>query len=108
MPVAEVLGRVPGGDYPHAAAAALLLNAIAAPAKDPSGLTSLLLRLVAVVAGLVGDREAGSCTGCSSGCSGNGQAFTGSRCLGDYTDLLSQGSLTSLPSGGRFMMTRTT
>jgi hypothetical protein len=59
-------------DYPHAAAAALLLlNATAAPAKDPSGLTRLLLRVVAVLSaegvrrrlldGLAdGDRAAGA------------------------------------------------
>jgi hypothetical protein len=49
VPVAEVLGRVPGGDYPHATAAALLLNAGAAEAGDPSGLSSRLLRVVAVL-----------------------------------------------------------
>ena len=49
VPVAEVLGRVPGGDYPLAAAAALLLNASAAEAGDPSGLTGRLLRVVAVL-----------------------------------------------------------
>ena len=49
VPVAEVLGRVRGGDYPYATAAALLLNVSAAEAGDASGLTSRLLRVVAIL-----------------------------------------------------------
>jgi tetratricopeptide (TPR) repeat protein len=49
VPAAKLLGRVPGGDYPHAAAAALLLNVSAAEDRDPSGLTGRLLRVVGVL-----------------------------------------------------------
>ena len=49
VPVAEILGRVRGGDYPYATAAALLLNVSAAEAGDTSGLTSRLLRVVAIL-----------------------------------------------------------
>ena len=47
IPVAELLGRVPGAEYPHATAAALLLNVRAAEASDPSMLANRLLRVVA-------------------------------------------------------------
>lgn len=50
VPVARLLGRLPGGDYPRATAAALLLNVAAAEADDLSGLTGRLLRVVAVLA----------------------------------------------------------
>jgi hypothetical protein len=49
VPVARLLGRPPGGDYPRATAAALLLNVAAAEADDLSGLTGRLLRVVAVL-----------------------------------------------------------
>lgn len=49
VPVSALLGTVPGGDYPHATAAALLLSIQATEASDPSGLTSRLLRVVAVL-----------------------------------------------------------
>jgi hypothetical protein len=49
VPVAGLLGRVPGGDYPHGTAAALLLNAETAEAGDPSGLTATMLRVIAVL-----------------------------------------------------------
>jgi DNA-binding SARP family transcriptional activator len=44
-PVARLLGRLPGRDYPRAIAAALLLNAAAADAGDQLGLTGRLLRV---------------------------------------------------------------
>ena len=47
--VAEILGPVRGGDYPYATAAALLLNVSAAEAGDTTGLTSRLLRVVAIL-----------------------------------------------------------
>ena len=49
VPVRALLGSVPGGDYPRATAAALLLSIQATEASDPSGLTSRLLRVVAVL-----------------------------------------------------------
>ncbi len=49
VPVARLLGRLPGGDYPRATAAALLLNVAAAEADDLSGLTGRLLHVVAVL-----------------------------------------------------------
>ena len=49
VPVDELLDRHPGSDYPRTTAAALLLSVQAAEADDPTGLTSLLLRLVAVL-----------------------------------------------------------
>jgi len=49
VPIGEVLGRVPGGDYSRAAAGALLLSVQAAEADDPSGLTGRLLRVVAAL-----------------------------------------------------------
>ena len=49
VPVADLLGRVPGGDYPRATAAALLLNTQAAEADDPSGLVARMLRVVAAL-----------------------------------------------------------
>jgi tetratricopeptide (TPR) repeat protein len=47
-PAAELLARVPGGDYPQATAAALLLNVQAAEI-DPAGLTGRVLRAIAVL-----------------------------------------------------------
>ena len=38
VPVADLLGRVPSGDYPYSAAAALLLSIPAVEASDSSGL----------------------------------------------------------------------
>ncbi|HTY33470.1 FxSxx-COOH system tetratricopeptide repeat protein [Mycobacterium sp.] len=49
VPVAEVLGRVAGQGYPHATAAALLLSIQTTESEDPSGITGLLLRVVAVL-----------------------------------------------------------
>ncbi len=49
VPVAVLLGQVRGGDYPNAAAAALLLNVQAAEADDSSGLVGRLLRVIAVL-----------------------------------------------------------
>ena len=49
VPVAQLLGRPPGDDYPRATAAALLLNVAAAEADDLSGLTGRLLRIVALL-----------------------------------------------------------
>jgi hypothetical protein len=49
VPVAQLLGRLPGDDYPRATAAALLLNVAAAEADDLSGLTGRLLRIVALL-----------------------------------------------------------
>ena len=49
VPVARLLGRLAGGDYPRATAAALLLNVAAAEAEDLAGLTGRLLRVVAVL-----------------------------------------------------------
>jgi tetratricopeptide (TPR) repeat protein len=48
-PVAELLGRGPGEDYPHATAAALLLSVQATEASDPAGLASWLLRVLAAL-----------------------------------------------------------
>ena len=45
VPVARLLGRLPGRDYPRATAAALLLNVAAAEAEDQLGLTGRLLRV---------------------------------------------------------------
>jgi tetratricopeptide (TPR) repeat protein len=47
--VRDLLGAVPGGDYPQATAAALLLSVQVTEASDASGLTSQLLRVVAVL-----------------------------------------------------------
>jgi tetratricopeptide (TPR) repeat protein len=49
VPVATLLGRVPGSDYPRPAAAALLLSVQAAEDADPSVLVGLLLRVVAAL-----------------------------------------------------------
>jgi tetratricopeptide (TPR) repeat protein len=49
VPVQELLGRVPGGDYPSSAVAALLLSLQATEASDPSGLAGRLLRVVAAL-----------------------------------------------------------
>ena len=48
VPVQELLGRNPGEDYPHAAAA-LLLSVQATEASDPTGLTGWLLRVLAAL-----------------------------------------------------------
>jgi len=45
VPVARLLGRLPGRDYPRPTAAALLLNVAAAEAEDQLGLTGRLLRV---------------------------------------------------------------
>ena len=45
VPVARLLGRLPGRNYPRATAAALLLNAAASDAEDQLGLTGRLLRV---------------------------------------------------------------
>jgi len=49
VPVQELLGQVPGGDYPRSAAAALLLSIQATEDSDPTGLAGLLLRVLAVL-----------------------------------------------------------
>ncbi|HEY7146236.1 MAG TPA: tetratricopeptide repeat protein [Streptosporangiaceae bacterium] len=49
VPVERLLGRAPGGDYPRPAAAALLLSVQAAEDGDASGLTGLVLRVVAAL-----------------------------------------------------------
>jgi tetratricopeptide (TPR) repeat protein len=49
VPVAALLGAIPGGDYPRPAAAALLLSLQAAEADDGSGLVSRVLRVVAAL-----------------------------------------------------------
>jgi tetratricopeptide (TPR) repeat protein len=49
VPVQALLGRVPGGDYPHSTAAALLMSIQATEASDPTGLTGRLLRILAVL-----------------------------------------------------------
>jgi tetratricopeptide (TPR) repeat protein len=49
IPVGRLLGRVPGQDYPHGAAAALMLSIQAAETGDPTGLTGRLLRVLAVL-----------------------------------------------------------
>jgi Tetratricopeptide repeat/NB-ARC domain len=49
VPVRDLLGRVPGEDYPHATAAALLLSVQATEASDPAGLAGWLLRVLAVL-----------------------------------------------------------
>jgi tetratricopeptide (TPR) repeat protein len=49
VPVAELLGRVPGGDYAHATAAALLLSVQMSEDGDRSGLAGRLLRMVAAL-----------------------------------------------------------
>ena len=49
VPLAELLGRGRGEDYRDPAAAALLLSIQAAEADDPSGLTELLLRVIAAL-----------------------------------------------------------
>jgi tetratricopeptide (TPR) repeat protein len=49
MPVEEVLRAAPGGDYPDAVGAALLLSVRAAEASDPTGLAGLLLRVIAAM-----------------------------------------------------------
>jgi tetratricopeptide (TPR) repeat protein len=49
VPVQKLLGRVPGGDYPRSAAAALLLSIQAAEAGNHGELTGRLLRVLAVL-----------------------------------------------------------
>jgi tetratricopeptide (TPR) repeat protein len=49
VPVAELVGPARGGDYPHAVAAALLLNVQAAEDRDPSRLAGWVLRIVATL-----------------------------------------------------------
>ncbi|HVB43064.1 MAG TPA: FxSxx-COOH system tetratricopeptide repeat protein [Streptosporangiaceae bacterium] len=49
VPVGELLGAIPGGDYPYPTAAALLLSVQATEADDPAGLASQLLRVVAAL-----------------------------------------------------------
>lgn len=49
VPVTELLGVVPAGDYPYSAAAALLLSIQAAEASDPLGLVGQLLRVLAAL-----------------------------------------------------------
>ena len=48
VPVAALLGRIPGGDYPRATAAAMLLNLQAAE-SGAGGLTELVLRVISVL-----------------------------------------------------------
>jgi tetratricopeptide (TPR) repeat protein len=47
--IAALLGSIPGGDYPHPAAAALLLSLQATEASDPTGLAGQVLRVMAVL-----------------------------------------------------------
>jgi tetratricopeptide (TPR) repeat protein len=49
VPVAKVLGRIPGGDYAYATAAALLLSVQMTEEGDRSGLAGRLLRVIAVL-----------------------------------------------------------
>jgi tetratricopeptide (TPR) repeat protein len=49
VPVAKVLGRGAAQGYPHAAAAALLLSIETARSEDPSGVSGMLLSVVAVL-----------------------------------------------------------
>jgi tetratricopeptide (TPR) repeat protein len=49
VPANEMLARVPGGDYPQSAAAALLLSIQAIVDSDSSGLIDKLLRMVAAL-----------------------------------------------------------
>ncbi|HEV3289279.1 MAG TPA: hypothetical protein VG123_09810, partial [Streptosporangiaceae bacterium] len=49
VPVRDMLGRSPGEDYPHGAAAALLLSVQATEASDPGGLAGWLLRVLAAL-----------------------------------------------------------
>jgi tetratricopeptide (TPR) repeat protein len=49
VPVRASLGRAPGSDYPHATAAALLVSIQSAEDSDSTGLTGLLLRVLAVL-----------------------------------------------------------
>jgi hypothetical protein len=49
VPVEQLLGRVPGGDYARPVAAALLLSVQDVEDADPSCLTSLVLRVIAVM-----------------------------------------------------------
>jgi hypothetical protein len=44
-----LLGRARGGDHPHSAAAALVLSVQDVEEADPSGMASLVLRVVAVL-----------------------------------------------------------
>jgi tetratricopeptide (TPR) repeat protein len=46
VPVSELLSPIPGGDYPHAASAALLLSIQVVERDDPFTLTSELLRIL--------------------------------------------------------------
>ena len=49
VPVRELLGRVPGSDYPRSAAEALLLSIDTSESGDPAGLTGRVLRVMAVL-----------------------------------------------------------
>lgn len=49
VPVAALLGSVPGGDYPHPAAAALLLSIQSTEGSDPAGVVRRLLQVMAVL-----------------------------------------------------------
>jgi hypothetical protein len=49
VPLDQLLTRTPGAGYPRATAAALLLSVAAAEDDDPTGLTSLLLRVLATL-----------------------------------------------------------
>jgi tetratricopeptide (TPR) repeat protein len=49
VPVISLLGRVPAGDYPYSAAAALLLSIQVIETGDQSGLVGQLLRVLAVM-----------------------------------------------------------
>ena len=49
VPVASLLQRPPGQNYPHAAAAALLLSIQATEDGEPTGATGLLLRVLAAM-----------------------------------------------------------
>ena len=49
VPVEQLLGRVAGGDYPRSTAAALLLSVESVEDADPSGLTTRLLRVIALL-----------------------------------------------------------
>ena len=49
VPVADLLGRVPGGDYPHATAASLLLSIQDVEAGEDAGLVSRILRVAAAL-----------------------------------------------------------
>jgi hypothetical protein len=83
VPVRELLGAIPGGDYPYPVAAALLLSVQAAEAGDATGIAGRLLRVVAVMSpdGVRRDLLAGLAAAGTNGHGATGVEEAAERCV---------------------------